>query len=68
MYNLQKEKIKIWQWVCRYFSDAGLDLVEVMKADTYDAKVNKNVTVNGLDNPTVNVDVQTESVASKVES
>lgn len=46
----------------------GLDLVEVMKADTYDAKVNKNVTVNGLDNPTVNVDVQTESVSSKVES
>ena len=25
----------------------GLDLVEVMKAETYDAKVNRNITVNG---------------------
>lgn len=27
----------------------GLDLLEVMKADTYDAMVNRNVTVNGLE-------------------
>jgi len=26
----------------------GLDLVEVMKAETYDAKVNRNINVNGL--------------------
>ena len=26
----------------------GLDIVEVMKANTYDAKVNRNITVNGL--------------------
>ena len=26
----------------------GLDLVEVMKAETYDAKVNRNVNVTGL--------------------
>ena len=31
----------------------GLDLVEVMKAETYDAKVNRNVTVSGLDAETV---------------
>ncbi|MGN0378400.1 MAG: flotillin family protein [Butyrivibrio sp.] len=27
----------------------GLDLTEVMKANTYDAKVNRNVNINGLD-------------------
>ena len=26
----------------------GLDLVEVMKAETYDAKVNRNVNVSGI--------------------
>ena len=26
----------------------GLDLVEVMKAQTYDAKVNRNINVSGL--------------------
>ena len=31
----------------------GLDLVEVMKADTYDAKVNKNVNVSGLNTEVV---------------
>lgn len=36
----------------------GLDLVEVMRADTYDAKVKKELTVNGVDAPTVNVDVK----------
>ncbi|MCF0112198.1 MAG: hypothetical protein HUJ58_09885, partial [Erysipelotrichaceae bacterium] len=27
----------------------GVDLKEVIKADTYDAKVNKNVSVTGMD-------------------
>ncbi len=27
----------------------GIDLAEIVKADTYDAKVNRNVTLNGLD-------------------
>lgn len=29
----------------------GMDLVEIMKADTYDAKVNKNLNVTGLEVP-----------------
>lgn len=33
----------------------GIDLGEVIKANTYDAKVNKNITVSGL--PEVNVDI-----------
>ncbi len=39
----------------------GLDLVEVMKADTYDAKVNKNVNINGMDTPLVSAEVKTDS-------
>lgn len=35
----------------------GLDLVEVMKADTYDAKVNHNVSITGDVAPNVNVNV-----------
>ena len=31
----------------------GLDLVEVMKAETYDAKVNRNISVSGVDPETV---------------
>ena len=27
----------------------GIDIREIMRANTYDAKVNKNITVNGLD-------------------
>ena len=27
----------------------GIDLAEIVKADTYDAKVNRNVNVTGLD-------------------
>ena len=34
----------------------GIDLAEIVKADTYDAKVNRNVTVTGLDN--VNLTMQ----------
>ena len=33
----------------------GLDIVDVMKANTYDAKVNRNITVNGLEGASVNV-------------
>jgi flotillin len=33
----------------------GVDLAEIMKANTYDAKVNKNVNITGA-----NVDVKTE--------
>lgn len=35
----------------------GLDLVEVMRADTYDAKVNHNVNITGDVAPNVNVNV-----------
>ena len=34
----------------------GIDLAEIVKADTYDAKVNRNVNVTGLDG--VNLVVQ----------
>ena len=27
----------------------GIDLAEIVKADTYDAKVNRNINVTGLD-------------------
>ena len=34
----------------------GVDIREIMKASTYDAAVNKNITVNGLENvKTVNI-------------
>lgn len=29
----------------------GIDLTEIMKADTYDAKVNRNVNISGIDKP-----------------
>jgi flotillin len=35
----------------------GVDLKEVMRAETYDAKVNKNVNVTGLPEAAVNVSV-----------
>lgn len=34
----------------------GIDLSEIIKADTYDAKVNRNVTVTGLDNVNLTMD------------
>lgn len=34
----------------------GIDIREIMKADTYDAKVNKNITVSGV--PEVNVNIK----------
>lgn len=40
----------------------GLDLVEVMKADTYDAKVKKELNVTGMENATVNVDVKSKDI------
>ena len=36
----------------------GIDLSEIIKADTYDAKVNRNVNVTGLDD--VNLVVKKE--------
>ena len=33
----------------------GLDITEIMKANTYDAKVNKNINVSGLDIPSINI-------------
>ena len=36
----------------------GIDLSEIIKADTYDAKVNRNVNVTGLDD--INLVVKTE--------
>lgn len=33
----------------------GLDITEIMKAGTYDAKVNKNINVTGMDAPSVEV-------------
>lgn len=36
----------------------GLDLVDVMKADTYDAKVNRNINISGDVAPKVDVTVQ----------
>jgi len=37
----------------------GIDLSEIIKADTYDAKVNRNVNLTGLDD--VNLVVKTEN-------
>ena len=31
----------------------GLDIVDIMRAETYDAKVNRNITVSGVDADTV---------------
>ena len=41
----------------------GLDLLEVMKAETYDAKVNRNVTVNGLNTEDVSLTLRPEGNA-----
>ncbi len=42
----------------------GLDITEIMKAETYDAKVNKNINVSGLENAaSVNVNVKPEDIA-----
>ena len=44
-------KMYIIIWKCNY-----VDIREIMKANTYDAKVNKNITINGLENvSTVNL-------------
>lgn len=44
----------------------GLDLVEVMKADTYDAKVNRNVNITGLEGMGDAKKVVEETVAEEV--
>lgn len=33
----------------------GLDITEIMKAETYDAKVNKNINVTGVDAPNIEI-------------
>ena len=42
----------------------GLDITEIMRANTYDAKVNRNINITGLEN--VNSDVAKEIVAPLV--
>ena len=42
----------------------GLDILDIMKADTYDAKVNKNVTVTGI--PEINVTTKPAPVEKEV--
>ncbi len=44
----------------------GLDLVEVMRAGTYDAKVTKNINITGLDNAAVDEAVVTAAVTEAV--
>lgn len=43
----------------------GIDLAEVVKADTYDAKVNRNVNLTGLDQ--VNLVVDPSSASKRTE-
>ena len=40
----------------------GIDLADIVKADTYDAKVNRNVNVSGIDS--VNLVVKEEKPAA----
>ena len=45
----------------------GIDINEIIKADTYDAKVNKNLNVTGIDGQDVNLvvgDTNREAAAS----
>ena len=45
----------------------GIDINEIIKADTYDAKVNKNLNVTGIDGNDVNLivgDTKKEAVAA----
>lgn len=41
----------------------GIDLADIVKADTYDAKVNRNVNVSGIDS--VNLVVKEEKPAAR---
>ena len=43
----------------------GMDLVEVMRAETYDAKVNRNINITGLD-ASVDTDRLAERIAGEV--
>ena len=43
----------------------GIDINEIVKADTYDAKVNKNLNVTGIDSADVNVVAQKEAATTK---
>ena len=41
----------------------GVDITEIMRAETYDAKVNKNINVTGLENAgTVKVNVDPNNI------
>lgn len=42
----------------------GIDLTEIIKADSYDAKVNKNITLNGLDQVNLVVNDKTNHTPS----
>ena len=42
----------------------GFDLTETMKAATYDAKVNKNIEIKGVDHPSLPQEIATIEVAS----
>ncbi len=44
----------------------GIDLAEIMKAGTYDAKVNRNININGLEGE--NGDVKSQVVSATVHS
>ncbi len=48
----------------------GLDIVEIMKAETYDAKVNRNVNITGLENakPEVAAAVAAQTVAGAADN
>jgi flotillin len=39
----------------------GLDLANIINADSYDAKVNRNINLSGLDNLNVTVDAKQNS-------
>lgn len=41
----------------------GVDVAEIMKANTYDAKVNRHLTVDGIDAPNVEVSVGKENTS-----
>lgn len=44
----------------------GLDITEIMKADTYDAKVNKNVTISGIPEIKVTKDISSKGAEENI--
>ena len=45
----------------------GLDIVDIMKANTYDAKVNKNINVSGVPEELVKVNVNSVDAEASVQ-